>query len=203
MRVVLASSSPRRAALLKQIGLNFITDPADIEEQIDGWQKPGELAEKLAYKKGVSVCTRNPDSLIIAADTVVYINNRLLGKPADKEDATAMLTTLSGNTHAVFTGVYCALTDSKGVIDSDFSFYERTKVTFSSLSDEEIGTYIIAAKPFDKAGSYGIQDDLGSLFVKSIDGDYYNVVGFPVNSFYQNLRKYMPNIHQTLFPNGS
>lgn len=203
MRVVLASSSPRRASLLKQIGLNFITDPANIDESTAGWHKPGELAEKLASLKGRAVSQRNPDSLIIAADTVVWMNNRLLGKPAGFEEASEMLQLLSNTTHSVFTGVYVNKTDSGGRSESDFSFFERTKVTFSSLSEKEIRSYISEAKPFDKAGSYGIQDDLGSVFVSNIDGDYYNVVGFPVNSFYQNLRTWMPDVHQILFPAGT
>lgn len=203
MRVVLASSSPRRASLLKQIGLNFITDPANIDESAEGWHKPGELAEKLAALKGKAVSQRNPDSLIIAADTVVWLNNRLLGKPTAFEEASEMLQLLSNNTHSVFTGVFVTKTDSAGRSESDFSFYERTKVTFSSLSEKEIRSYISEAKPYDKAGSYGIQDDLGSLFVSNIEGDYYNVVGFPVNSFYQNLRTWMPDVHQILFPAGT
>ncbi|TVQ67919.1 MAG: septum formation protein Maf [Balneolaceae bacterium] len=203
MRLVLASSSPRRASLLKQIGLSFITDPAAINEEISGWQKPSELALELAVMKGRAVAGRNPDSLVIAADTVVWLKNQLLGKPSDATQAADMLNRLSGNTHSVFTGVYVAKTDGTGVPESDFSFFERTKVTFSTLSDGEIDAYISVAKPYDKAGSYGIQDDLGSLFVSKIEGDYYNVVGFPLNSFYQNLRKWMPAVHHLLFPAGS
>lgn len=199
MKVVLASSSPRRALLLKQIGLSFSIDPSNVDESVSELLTPTEIVQDLARRKGIDVASRHEHSLIIAADTIVCLNNQILGKPSDKNEAREMLSTLSNLTHEVFSGVFVALTSEHGDISQSFSFSERTKVTFSSLSDPEVNHYIATGSPFDKAGAYGIQDDLGSLFVEKIDGDYYNVVGFPINSFYQHLKAKLPEICRNLF----
>lgn len=199
MKVVLASSSPRRATLLKQIGLSFTIDPSNVDESYSDTLLPDEIVEQLASKKGIDVAARHDHSLIIAADTIVCMNNQIFGKPADVKDAKQMLLTLSGLTHEVYSGVFVALTTELGTISQSICFSERTKVTFSSLTETEVKHYIETGSPFDKAGSYGIQDDLGSLFVKKIDGDFYNVVGFPLQAFYQNLKTELPDIHQNLF----
>lgn len=199
MKVVLASSSPRRALLLKQIGLSFIIDPSNVDETVSEQLSPAEIVQSLSRRKGMDVATRHNHSMIIASDTIVYLNNQVLGKPTNKKEAKKMLSSLSNLTHEVFTGVFVALTSDLGQITQVLSFSERTKVTFSALSGSEIDHYIETGSPFDKAGAYGIQDDLGSLFVKKIEGDFYNVVGFPINAFYEQLKVNLPEIHRNLF----
>lgn len=199
MKIVLASRSPRRAHLLKQIGLKFIIDPSSFDEKGILLSDPATLARLISEKKGLQVAARHANALIIAADTIVVFNNVIMGKPEDANEARKMLSELSNNTHSVYSGVFVAGTDQNGDINSSFSLTERTKVTFSPLTNREIDHYIAGGSPFDKAGSYGIQDDTGSLFVKKIDGDFYNVVGFPLNAFYQKLKLEMPSVFSQLF----
>ncbi|MEX2410996.1 MAG: Maf family protein [Candidatus Paceibacterota bacterium] len=199
MKVVLASSSPRRAHLLQQIGLKFTIDPSSFDESRVNGTNPAKLVQDIARCKGNDVAPRHPESLIISADTIVTLNNTILGKPVNTKEAVFMLSELSGKTHEVFSGVCIALTDQNTDIENSISFYERTKVTFSALTDREIDLYVQTGRPFDKAGAYGIQDDLGSLFVEKIEGDYYNVVGFPLHAFYQKLKALIPSVHNRLF----
>tara|TARA_R100001143_G_C3361367_1_gene137121 strand:+ start:60075 stop:60677 length:603 start_codon:yes stop_codon:yes gene_type:complete len=199
MKVVLASSSPRRALLFKQIGLSFTIDPSNVDESISKHTPPDQIVQFLASRKGMDVASRHEHSLIVAADTIVCLDQKILGKPSDKKEAREMLFSLSNLTHDVYSGVFVALTSDNGNLSQSFTFYERTKVTFSALTELEVDHYIKTGSPFDKAGAYGIQDDLGSLFVKNIDGDYYNVVGFPINAFYQHLKVKLPEVHQILF----
>lgn len=198
MNVVLASSSPRRKKLLEQINLTFDICPSEIDEIFDDDLPPEQIVMNLAKMKGENVALKKPNSLIIAADTIVFYNGVILGKPANKEEACIMLKTLSGQSHHVYTGVYTAKTDEESVINS-FSIFEKTIVTFGTLTDEEILKYINEHSPYDKAGSYGIQDDFGSLFVKRIKGDYNNVVGFPLYSFYQTLKLTFPALTKKIF----
>lgn len=199
MNVVLASASPRRAKLLNQVGIVFKVDPSSIHEKIEASSDPETIVKTLAKHKAEDIANRNPDSFIIAADTIVCFEGYVLGKPENKEEAAEFLRKLSGNTHDVYSGVFAGTTDSHGAFDSNLLFSERTKVTFTTLTEEEIEYYIKHGKPFDKAGSYGIQDDIGSLFVKKIDGDYYNVVGFPLHRFYDTLRTKFPALHKEIF----
>jgi septum formation protein len=199
MKIILASASPRRATLLKQLNIDFEADPSTIDEITEPGQMPSNLVEVLSELKGRDVAERHKSSLVIAADTIVCYKDQILGKPADESEARSMLTMLSDNTHDVYSGVWIGLTNGSAIIEHSFSFSERTKVTFSSLSESEINFYIAGGSPMDKAGAYGIQDDFGALFVKSIEGDYYNVVGFPLNAFYRNLRNELPHIHETVF----
>ena len=199
MNVILASASPRRAQLLTQVGIRFEVDPSSLEETFPESATPSEVVELLSRQKAEDVANRNPDLFLIAADTIVCMNNEILGKPEDAQQAKEYLCQLSGQTHDVLSGVFAGLTDSFGQFISSICFFERTKVTFSTLSELEIEQYIKYGQPFDKAGSYGIQDDLGSLFVEKIEGDYYNVVGFPLHRFYDTLKKEMPDIHKKLF----
>ncbi|NBC03406.1 MAG: septum formation protein Maf [Bacteroidetes bacterium] len=199
MKVILASASPRRAQLLTQVGIHFEIDPSSIEETFSEDTPPHEVVQLLARHKAEDVANRHPKQFLIAADTVVCLHNEILGKPNDIDQASEFLQKLSGQTHDVLSGVYAGETDSSGKFRSEISFFERTKVTFSSLTDLEIEQYIKYGQPFDKAGSYGIQDDLGSLFVEKINGDYYNVVGFPLHRFYDMMKTEMPDIHKKLF----
>ena len=199
MKIILASASPRRAQLLKQINLTFTVSPSHIEEVMDENLSPDRLVESLAQQKGESVLSDHPDSFIIAADTIVTINGKYLGKPTDENDAEAMLQNLSTQTHEVYSGVYLALTNEKGKMLNSRVFSEETKVTFGALEESEIRKYVATGSPMDKAGSYGIQDDFGAVFVKQIHGDYYNVVGFPLHAFYQQVKHHFPKIFSQLF----
>ena len=199
MKIVLASASPRRAQLLKQINLTFTVSPSDIEEVMDENLSPDRLVESLAQQKGESVLSDHPDSFIIAADTIVTINGKYLGKPVDENDAEAMLQNLSTHTHEVYSGVYLAVTDDVGKAEKSHTFSEETKVTFGALDKTEIQKYVETGSPMDKAGSYGIQDNFGAVFVKQIEGDYNNVVGFPLYAFYQQIKHHFPKIFSQLF----
>lgn len=199
MKVILASASPRRAQLLTQVGISFEIDPSSIDETFSEGSAPAEVVKQLACIKAEDVARRHQHKFLIAADTIVCFDSNILGKPDNKKQAVEYLHQLSGKTHDVFSGVYAGFTNASGKFSSIISFYERTKVTFAALSELEIEQYIKYGQPFDKAGSYGIQDDLGSLFVEKIEGDYYNVVGFPLHRFYDTLKNEMPDIHKKLF----
>lgn len=175
--IILASASPRRMQLLKQIGLKFRIKPCSINENMAiNNENPIETAKKLAYLKAEKVAeSEKPESIVIGADTIVVYEGKILGKPVDKEDAFWILKKLSSKEHLVYTG-YCIIRRSdKKVI----SGYEETKVKFRSITDEEIISYIETGEPMDKAGAYGIQNK-GSIFVERIEGDYFNVVGLPI-----------------------
>ncbi len=179
-KFVLASGSPRRKALFAMLGLNFTIDPPDIDEQIDTALSPVELAKSLARQKGEKIGRSYQNAVIVAADTIVVVENRVLGKPRDEQDAFSLLKQLSGRKHEVITGVN--LTDSNQ--QKMRLFAETTQVTFKKLFDEEIANYIATGCAADKAGAYGIQD-ISAVFVTGIKGCFYNVVGFPVAAFYQ------------------
>jgi len=166
---------------------------------MDETLSPERLVESLAQQKGESVLSDHPDSFIIAADTIVTINGKYLGKPIDENDAEAMLQQLSANTHEVYSGVFLAVTGQTGKAVNSLTFSEETKVTFGALDRSEILKYVATGSPMDKAGSYGIQDDFGAVFVKKIQGDYNNVVGFPLHAFYQQVKHHFPKIFSQLF----
>lgn len=188
MKWILASASPRRKELLSQIGLEFEIKVSDADENISESLLPDELVKRLSKIKATAVreelSTGSPEeeTAIIGADTVVYLNGEILGKPKDEEDAFRMLRALSGVSHSVFTGVTILLPGET------ITFANETKVTFDTLSDEEIRKYIASKEPMDKAGAYGIQG-LGGAFVTSIEGEYANVVGFPIGEFSHILRE--------------
>ena len=175
MDIILASKSPRRRALLEQMGVrDFRIVTPDIDEHMDRDLPPAELVRQISLEKAQAVAAQaDPNSVVIAADTVVARDGVVLGKPADKEEAFRMLSLLSGNRHQVYTG----LTVLRG--EQVFSQWEETAVTFRSLTAEEIEAYIATGEPMDKAGAYGIQG-YGALFIQGISGDYYNVMGLPV-----------------------
>lgn len=183
--IILASNSPRRRELLENIGLRFDVVPDNTPEPKDESMQPFELVMFLAKFKGDNVASSvTDDSLIISADTVVAINGEILGKPHSRDEAFEMLSKLSGNTHCVYTGVY-VLDKSTG---KSVNFYEKTEVSFKSLDIDEINDYINTEEPMDKAGAYGIQN-IGSIFVEGINGDYFNVVGLPVCSLCKLLKE--------------
>ena len=181
MKFVLASKSPRRSEILKNAGFDFIIRTADADETIAEGTNPEDAVVMLAARKAMAV-ERNEDEVVLGADTIVVLRDKILGKPKDREDAFNMLRSLSGRVHSVFTGV-CAISD-KG----SMTFAEETKVEFYPLTDEEINTYIDSNDCYDKAGAYGIQG-LASKFIRGINGDYFNVVGLPISSVYKKILK--------------
>ncbi len=193
LKIVLASQSPRRKKLLSQLGFIFEIIPSKIEEIITS-NVPVDIVNELSLQKAMDVATSVSNALVIGADTIVVLNGSILGKPKSEEEAVSILSMLSAKVHSVFTGVSFVITNSDKKISSTHSFFEETKVKFSSLSESEIQSYVASGSPMDKAGAYGIQDDWGSLFVERIEGDYYNVVGFPLNRFYQELKKIEPTL---------
>ncbi|MGA7304877.1 MAG: Maf family protein [Rhodothermales bacterium] len=188
--IILASGSPRRQSLLAHLGVSFEIDVSNLDEVIPDGVAPKDAAEMMAVDKARSVAERHPDKLVLAADTIVVLDGTILGKPDSPEEARRMLRSLSGRTHAVYTGVALVGKDSgREVVD-----HEKTLVTFSPLTDDEIDEYVASGSPFDKAGAYGIQDDRGALFVCSIEGDYYNVMGLPVSKVYRLAREHFPDL---------
>ncbi len=184
--MILASASPRRKELLEQIGLigfRIITSPCD-ESEISG-ATPAETAKRLALTKASLIAAAEPAALVIGADTIVVLGDEILGKPADPEEAKAMLRRLSGREHTVITG-YCLLQRNRGRTEND---YVSTRVFFRSLEESEIESYVATGEPLDKAGAYGIQGR-GALFVERIEGCYSNVVGLPLAKIGQALRRF-------------
>ena len=169
--IVLASASPRRLDLLRRIGVEPTVHPADVDEAPRAGESPHALVRRLARKKAEA--TPDTDVLVVAADTVVVLDDQILGKPADDAEARAMLRSLSGRSHTVLTGVH-VLHGGRAAAD-----VERTVVDFRPLSDDEIDAYVATGEPFDKAGGYGIQGAAG-VFVRSITGSDSNVVGLPL-----------------------
>ena len=198
-QIILASASPRRKALLEQIGMEFEICPAKGEEVITESRPDAvvsELSRQKAEEVAAGVLTYNEqhpdlatpqDILVIGADTVVAYGDEILGKPKDVEDAGRMLTLLQGNTHSVYTGITLVFIDKSGRT-GEYCFFEKTDVTMYPMDEDEINRYIATGEPMDKAGSYGIQGRC-AIYIKQIEGDYNNVVGLPVARLYQELRR--------------
>jgi septum formation protein len=181
--LILASRSPRRIALLRQIGFDPEVVPCDVEETFDHHLSPDDNAIRLALDKARCTARTRENALVVGADTIVVLNGTLLAKPADAADAHRMLRLLSGKTHTVHTAF--AIVDRPS--DLAEVGVESTRVTFRDLPDPEIEEYVRGGSPMDKAGAYGIQDDYGAVFVSRIEGCYYTVVGFPLSRFYTTL----------------
>jgi septum formation protein len=189
--IVLASASPRRQELLRNAGISFSVQPASIDETPLAGEAPRECAERLAREKALAVFQRNPQQCVLGADTIVLVDDVILGKPRDAEDAGRMLRLLSGRTHAVITGVCLVgpVASGQGPVASNImTASETTLVTFCELSDDEIRFYIATGEPMDKAGAYAIQG-VASRWIPRIEGDYSNVVGLPVTLVYRMLRE--------------
>ena len=188
--MILASASPRRTELLKQAGFSFTVIPSTIEEQRTE-TAPDQLAEDLAFQKANDVYESVKDSyagqdfMVIGADTIVYYDGEVLGKPADEQEAFDMLKLLSDRTHQVYTGV-AILLQKEGKLQV-CQMHERTDVTFYPISDQELKEYIATGDPLDKAGAYGIQGSF-AVHIKGIKGDYNNVVGLPIARLYQAIK---------------
>ncbi len=179
---ILASGSPRRRELLSMCGFTFTVQPVDADEELPKNIPPDEACVMLARRKAAA--QKNAGSqLVVAADTIVFLDGQRFGKPASKAGAVQMLNRLSGRTHQVYTGV-CLRQGRR-----EDAFFDVTAVTFINLSPKEIEEYVDSGEPMDKAGGYGIQGR-GALWVKGIVGDYYNVMGFPLCSFYRHLLQF-------------
>ncbi len=181
--IYLASKSPRRKKLLKQLNLKFRTLDLHFDEKVNDGEHPVFLVKRLSIEKLNQALLLIKKGIIITADTIVVIDKHILGKPKSKADAKRILKKLSGRTHIVYTG-YSIYNSSNNKIITE---YEKTLVTFRKLTDEEISDYILTGSPMDKAGAYGIQDDFGAVFIEKIDGCYYNVVGLPLARLYHSL----------------
>lgn len=182
MKLVLASTSPRRQQLLTRLAIPFDVVPPEHEEQLRPSETPEAGCRRLADEKAQSVAPQRPQDLVVGADTIVILGREVLGKPADLEDARRMLQSLSGQTHLVKTAVALISTDRH----HHSGFVETTEVTFHRLSEDDIQRYLDIDPPLDKAGAYGIQDWSG-VFVRRVVGCYHNVVGFPLAHFYRHL----------------
>ncbi|MEE1222694.1 MAG: Maf-like protein [Bacteroidaceae bacterium] len=184
-KIVLASGSPRRKELLSGLGVEYeIRLLPDIDESYDENLRGEDIPIAISRKKSDAYrSTMASDELVITADTIVYLDGKVLGKPHDEEEARQMLRTLSGRTHEVITGVTLLTTEFQR------SFACTTRVTFAQLTEDEIGFYVSHYRPMDKAGSYGVQEWIGYIGVTSIEGSFYNVMGLPIQRLYTELKK--------------
>ncbi len=183
-KLLLASQSPRRQQLLHDAGFDFEVVKIDVEEDFPDHLKAEEIPMFLAEKKANGYVGDLDNAIVITADTTVWVDNKVLNKPADFDEAFAMIKSLSGKAHHVYTGV-CLRAAGK-----QHTFFSDTEVHFASISDEDIAYYINTYKPYDKAGAYGIQEWIGYRFVQKINGDYNNVVGFPLEQFCREIEKF-------------
>lgn len=179
--IILASSSPRRQYLMKEAGFEFTVEKPDVDESFPSSLPVDRVAKYLAEKKAEVFRLRLQNEVIVTADTVVILENRILNKPLDRPEAISMLTALSGKTHVVMTGV-CILSKER-----ELAFDDTTEVAFKKLTPEEIAFYVDTYKPYDKAGAYGAQDFIGMIAIEKITGSYFNVMGLPIHKVYQHL----------------
>ena len=184
-KVILASNSPRRKELLAGLGVDYeVRTLPDVDESYPETLQGADIPLYIAKEKADAyVAMMQPGELMITADTIVWLDGKVLGKPQDKEDALQMLRTMSGRTHEVFTGVCITTTDWQR------SFTAQTEVRFATLSEEEIAYYVDNVQPMDKAGAYGVQEWIGFIGVENISGSYYNIMGLPVQKLYRELLK--------------
>lgn len=181
--IYLASKSPRRRKLLKQLNISFTSFSVNLEEEILDGEHPVQTVKRLSNQKMKAAEKKVKQGIVITADTIVVLDKTIIGKPINDEDAELILKKLSGRTHLVYTGFAIKnLKTTKKIID-----YEKTAVTFRELQENEIKDYVKGGSPMDKAGAYGIQDDFGAVFVSKINGCYYNVVGLPLSKLYGQL----------------
>lgn len=166
---------------MKEAGFSFTVEKPDVDEDFPASMPVTQVAKYLAEKKAEVFRLQLKDEIVVTADTVVILDNSILNKPADREEAIQMLTRLSGKTHLVMTGV-CILSKER-----ELAFDDTTEVTFKKLSDQEISFYVDTYKPYDKAGAYGAQDFIGMIAIEKISGSYFNVMGLPIHKVYQHL----------------
>ena len=193
-KIILASSSPRRQELLQNLGLEFQIHPSGTDETVDDGLKPFEMVELLAERKANDVARLYSGGLVIGSDTIVVVDEQVLGKPADQQQAFQMISSLKGRSHHVYSGL--------AIIDAATGECKRghvkTRVHMRDISDQEIKDYIMTGEPMDKAGAYAIQG-LGSIFITGIEGDYFSVVGLPVQLLADYLEQFgIPILKQYL-----
>jgi septum formation protein len=187
MDLILASSSPRRQYLMTEAGFKFRIEKPDVEESWPSGLPIHHVARYLAEKKAEYFRPSMKHEVIVAADTVVIIDDQIINKPGDRDEAIRMLTQLSGRTHSVMTGV-CIISQGR-----EESFEDTTLVTFQELSQQEIAHYVDNFRPYDKAGAYGAQDWIGMVAIQKIEGSYFNVMGLPIHLVYQHLKNWGNN----------
>ena len=185
-KLILASGSPRRAEILTAVGWQFEKEVADVDETEISGEKPEDYVQRLAKTKAEAVAANHRNALVLGADTIVVIENQIVGKPKDFEDARRMLEILSGNWHEVLTGI-ALVKVSEGNFETRVNL-QRTRVKFAEMTDAEIEFLVEKGEPLDKAGAYAVQAQ-AALFIEEIRGDYWNVVGLPVNLVYDLLKK--------------
>jgi len=182
-KIILASKSPRRSELMRIAGFKFEVRSKDVPEDHPADTKAEDIPLFLARKKASALLPElHDDEVVIGADTIVILDGKIYEKPKDREDAISMISDLCGHTHTVVTGVFIA-SKSKEV-----AFSEATKVTFNSLSPDEIAYYVDTYNPYDKAGAYACQEWIGAVAIRKFEGDYFNVVGLPINRVYEELK---------------
>ena len=186
MDIILASKSERRIEMMEELGFPFRVIGSNALEFVDSYSSNGELVEKLATMKALDVFNNNKDSLVLGFDTLVFLDDKVLGKPQNEDECIDMIRKLSNRTHEVITGACFVDKDEK------ISFHSTCKVTFSNISDEDIIKYAKTSEPYDKAGAYGIQGYIGR-FIERVEGDYYSVIGMPKQKVYEFLRNYVKN----------
>ena len=184
-RIILASASPRRRELLKGLGMEYEIIPADVDEKAIAYKSPREVAVKAAYAKACEIDSRIETGIIIAADTIVVLENEVLGKPDDPEHAREMLGRLNGRTHKVISGVVVKEARKMALLDACESFVHIRK-----MDEDEIANYVATGEPLDKAGSYAIQG-IGRQYVEWVEGDYFNVVGLPLHQLLDMLDQFV------------
>jgi len=183
-KIILASTSPRRKRLLKQLGLDFTIVPSHVIEIMNPRFQPQRQAEELSLQKAQAVADKFDDAIIIGSDTLIAFGDEVIGKPKDEKQAKMLLKKFSGHTHKIITGLTIIDTAQKKTITKSV----ETTVTFRTLYPNEIASYIQKAKPFDKAGAYALQD-LGAVFIEKIEGDYFSAVGLPLFLLAKELKK--------------
>ena len=179
--LILASSSPRRQYLMKEAGFNFTVEKPDVDESFPAELPSEQVAKYLAEKKAEYFRLAMKNEIVLTADTIVVLEDKILNKPSDRIEAISMLGELSGHTHRVITGV-CIMS-----MEKEESFDDTTEVTFQKLTQQEIEFYVDHYKPYDKAGAYGAQDWIGMVAIRKIVGSYFNVMGLPIHKVYQHL----------------
>jgi septum formation protein len=182
-KIILASKSPRRKQILEQVGLKFTVEVSDFDETKIKFKTPQEMVKKLSLEKAKIIAVKNPNAVIIGADTTVIYKNEIIGKPTSKQDAVRILKLLSGKVHEVVTG-FTVISGKNSVTKAVTS-----KVKFKKLTDAEIKAYVKTGEPMDKAGGYGIQEK-GGLFIENIQGDYFNIVGLPIFAVSEVLKQF-------------
>jgi nucleoside triphosphate pyrophosphatase len=182
-KLILASSSPRRAEILTAVGWPFETVTAGVDETLNPGEEPAAYVQRLARQKAEAVIALRKTGLVLGADTTVVVENNLLGQPRNDDDARRMLRLLSGKWHEVLTGIALMRIGRETMVD-----FERTRVRFAEMSEAEIDWYVSTGEPNGKAGAYAVQGS-AALFIKEIEGDYFNIVGLPIRRVYEMARR--------------